>query len=109
MKCLETREWRGMRKRRYLLDDGRRTTTVEIPLTVLKAFSTAQVAEALAKYARGEATRARAVAMRARIAEGVKPDAIAQEFGVTAERVRQIKRGLHEQLRTNKSVANRLW
>lgn len=81
-----------MKYRRYELDDGRRTTTVEIPATVLRAFGMTKVRDYMEAWQRGEAQRARAVLLRQRVAEGIKPAAIAHEFGVTEARVRQIRK-----------------
>jgi DNA-binding NarL/FixJ family response regulator len=92
MKCLETRKRNGMTHRRYQLADGRRLSTVELPATVLRAFSRKQVAEAMAKWERGEALRARQARMKKLIAQGVKPTAIAHELGITEQAVRMARK-----------------
>jgi hypothetical protein len=93
VKCLETRKRDGMKWRRYRTDDGRIVTTYELPVTVLRSVVAPPVLDArLAKFTRGEAIRTRQVAVQARLAEGVKPLAVADEFGLSvrqAERVRQ--------------------
>jgi hypothetical protein len=92
VKTIETRSVReGLTRRRYLLADGRRLTTYEVPATVLREFSYLKVTKALEKWQRGEASRARVRLMEIRVAEGVKPAAIAHEVGVTEARVRQVR------------------
>lgn len=92
MKCLETRKRDGMKWRRYRTDDGRIITTYEVPTAVLSAFSKVALARQLERWQRGEQTRARLAKMRAMLAEGVKPTAIAHELGCTEERVRQVRK-----------------
>lgn len=96
MRCLETRKRGGVTHRRYELEDGRRVSTVEIPLTVFKSFSRDKREQALARFARGEALRARNAKMKQRIAEGVKPEAIAHELGITREAVQQTRKKMKE-------------
>ena len=88
MKCLETRKRNGMTYRRYALEDGRRISTVEMPVTILRTFSQKAVAEAVDRWKRGEALRSRQAKMKKLIAEGVKPAAIAHELGITEQAVR---------------------
>jgi FixJ family two-component response regulator len=95
MKCLETRQKNGMRWRRYRTDDGRIVTTYELPAAVLSAFSKKRLTEQLAGWQRGESLRARRVVMLARIAEGVKPTAIAHELGISDAAVRLARKALH--------------
>lgn len=97
MKCLETRmRPDGMRSRRYLMPDGRRITTLEVPATVLKALGIKRAKDAMETWQRGEKSRAEAHARRQRIEDllrsNVKPLAIAHEVGVTDARVRQIRK-----------------
>ena len=90
MKCLETRvNADGIKRRRYLLDDGRRVSTMELPTTVLIGIGMCKVREHLAKWRRGEALRARGRQIDALIAQGWKPAAIAHEIGVSEAAVRQ--------------------
>ncbi len=97
MRCLETRTRAdGMKSRRYQLQDGRRITTLELPVTVLKAIGMKRVQEFLEIWQRGEQQRTESHTRRQRIEEllreRVKPLAIADEVGVTEQRVRQIRK-----------------
>jgi DNA-directed RNA polymerase specialized sigma subunit len=99
MKCLETRTRPdGLRSRRYLLDDGSRITTLELPESVLKSVGLERVRQQLKVWNRGELQRADQRVRRLRINEllrqDVKPTAIANEVGVTEARVRQIRKEL---------------
>jgi DNA-binding NarL/FixJ family response regulator len=89
MKCLETRSRDGMRWRRYRLEDGRTTTTYELPASVLRALGMKRIAEKLAKHARGEVLRARGKTIDDLLQKGWKPTAIANETGVSEVAVRQ--------------------
>lgn len=97
MKCLETRtDDLGIRRRRYERDDGTRLTTMEVPATVLKAIGMTRVREQMKTWHRGEQRRSRASTLReaviARLLQPrAKPTAIANELGVTEQRVRQIR------------------
>jgi hypothetical protein len=89
MKCLETRRRKdGMKWRRYRTEDGRTITTVELPTAVLSVVSRKQIAAQIEAWKRGETQRIRIARMRALIAQGVKPTAIAHELGVTEQAVR---------------------
>lgn len=97
MKCLETRTRKdGIKTRRYELEDGRRITTLELPVTVLKGIGMKRVQEFMEIWQRGELQRTGSHARRQRIEallrERVKPTAIADEVGVTEQRVRQIRK-----------------
>jgi hypothetical protein len=97
MKCLETRTRAdGIKTRRYELEDGRRVTTLELPVTVIKAIGLKRVQEFMGIWQRGEKQRTESHARRQRIEEllreNVKPTAIAHEVGVTEQRVRQIRK-----------------
>lgn len=94
MKCLETRNRGGIKYRRYLAEDGRVVRTYEVPATVLKAIGMKRVRDALETWQRGEDRRARQIRMRELLAQGVKPLAIADELGVTEQRVRQIRKAM---------------
>ena len=90
MKCLETRvNADGIKRRRYLLDDGRRVSTLEVPASVLIALGMPKVRERLAEWRRGEALRARGQQIDALITAGWKPTAIAHSLGVSEAAVRQ--------------------
>jgi hypothetical protein len=92
VKVLETRRPEpGVTRRRYLLDDGRRMSTIELPVSVLSVFGKPKLRAAIEAWQRGEARRERAVVLRQRVLEGVKPTAIAHELGVTEARVRQVR------------------
>lgn len=92
MRCIETRVRKdGIRRRIYLTDDGRRIRTYEVPPQVLSEMGKGKLAEALRKAAVVEERAKRKVLIMERIREGVKPLAIAHEFGVTDARVRQIR------------------
>ena len=96
IKCLETRtRLDGLRRRRYLMEDGRKITTVEVPITVLKAVNMNGIKREMILWIKNEATRINAKARRGRIEEllskNVKTTAIAHEVGVTDQRVRQIR------------------
>jgi len=96
MKCLETRKRNGMKWRRYRTDDGRIVTTLEVPESVLRGAAPAdRLAARLAAWERGQAQRARRHAVLQRIAEGVKPLAIAHELGLSTREVQRIKRVRH--------------
>lgn len=97
MKCLSTRTTpNGLKRRRYLLDDGRRLTTYEVPASVLGAMGSKTLREAMAKFQRGEELRARAKQLRDFVANHPdwKPTAIANHMGCTEQRVRQIRKEL---------------
>lgn len=96
MKCLETRQRNGLKYRRYELDDGRRFTTVELPVSVLRGAAPAPKLKArLDAWQRGEAQRARRKVVLERLAEGVKPAAIAHEVGLSDREVQRIRARLH--------------
>lgn len=96
MKCLETRKRNGITHRRYQLEDGRRISTAEVPATVLREFGKKKLGEAMGKWERGEALRARRAKMKRLIAQGVKPTAIAHELGVTEQAVRIARKKMEE-------------
>lgn len=82
-------------QRKYLLDDGRQLTTLELPETVVKALGKERVHRYMKVWQRGEALRAAANARRQRVAEmlgqGISTASIAAEVGCTRVRVRQIE------------------
>jgi len=61
-------------------------------VSVLRGVGMKRVRQELERWQRGEQTRARLAQMKKRVAEGVKPLAISDEFGVTEARVRQIRK-----------------
>ena len=94
MKCLETRTRAdGLKRRRYARQGLPNLTTLEVPLSVLKALGMSRVEQALETHRRGEQARARAAVVRAAVlaSAGVKAAAVAHELGVTEARVRQIR------------------
>ena len=100
MKCLETRTRKdGTRARRYELEDGRRITTLELPMTVVRGIGMKRVQELIEIWQRGEKQRTEEHTRRQRIEallhEKVKPLAIAHEVGVTDTRVRQIRKEMN--------------
>lgn len=96
MKCLSTRKRPdGLTRRRYLLDDGHRESTIEVPAAVLRYFGS-RFDEALARYRRGEAVRKLRRKVDALILAGWKPTAIASETGMTERAVRKRRSKLKE-------------
>jgi hypothetical protein len=96
MKCLETRmRPNGLRMRRYLMDDGRKLVTYEMPATVIKSVGLGKIEHYMSAWQRGEAKRAesrqRRLTIESMLREKIKPLAIAFEVGVTETRVRQIR------------------
>lgn len=90
MKCLSTRIGvDGLKRRRYLLEDGRRLTTLELPATVVAALGMSKARMHLAAWRRGEEQRARAQRIKALLEAGWKAVAIAREVGVSEAAVRQ--------------------
>ena len=97
MKCIETRTRSdGIRRRTYVTDDGRRVRTYEVPPQVLSEMGKKMLAEALRKARVVEARDRRKMQIMQRIREGVKPLAIAHEFGVTEQRIRQIRKEIRQ-------------
>lgn len=92
----------GIRRRTYQLDDGRKIRTYEVPATVLNQLGRKRLAEAMAQWERIKARDARKELICQRICAGVKPTAIAHEFGVTEQRVRQLRKELGFKPRTYK-------
>jgi hypothetical protein len=94
MKCLETRTRAdGLKRRRYARQGLPNLTTLEVPLTVLKAIGMEKIEAALETHRRGDRARAAAAATRAAVLarQGVKATAVAHELGITEARVRQIR------------------
>lgn len=98
MKCLETRSRSdGIKRRSYLLDSGRKLLTYEVPVQVLNELGKKRLAAAMATFRRVEDARERQDKIKQRIREGVKPTAVAHEFGVTEQRVRQIRKQINKE------------
>lgn len=96
-RVLDTRRTpEGLKRRRYELPDGRRVVTVELPLTVVRAIGMTKIRQHLDAWQRGEELRARGALIDQRIREGVKPEAIAHEFGVTSAAVRMRRQRMRE-------------
>lgn len=86
---LETRKTPdGMIRRRYERDGLPRLTTYEVPASVIRAIGRKRVAEQMEAWQRGEKQRVRTAGIDRLVMDGVKPAAIAHEFGVTEQAVR---------------------
>ena len=93
MKCLETRTRDdGIKRRTYLLDNGLKVLTYEVPAQVITELGRKRLAACLDKAKRVLSSRERQRQIKQRIREGVKPLAIADEFGITEQRVRQLRK-----------------
>ena len=83
-----------------MLADGRPLTTYEIPAAVFKTFSRKQMAEAIARFNRGEKKRAesfeRAGVIMNMLHQGIKPTAIANVVGVSEAYVRQLRKKIED-------------
>lgn len=90
-RVIDSRKRGSVRYRTYKLASGRRVQTVEIPRSVLRAFSVKAVAAQLAAWERGEARRERRDLIEQRVREGVKPAAVAHELDVSETYVRQVR------------------
>lgn len=93
MRCLETRRTPiALKRRRYVLEDGRHLTTYELPATVVDGIGAARVREAMEAWQRGELRRQRAQEVRQFVANHSKwkPTALAHHLGITDARVRQV-------------------
>jgi hypothetical protein len=96
MKCLETRTRAdGLKRRSYARQGLPNLTTLEVPLSVLRAIGMKRVMQALETHRRGEELRVLAAATRAAVLarSGWKAAAVAHELGITEARVRQIRNG----------------
>lgn len=94
MRCLETRATaEGWRRRRYEDESGRRWTTLELPIEVLRSVGMGRLHECSRAHQRGVEQRERARQLREEVArrDGWKVAAIAHDLGVTEMRVRQIR------------------
>lgn len=91
-RCIETRTRHGMKYRRYE-HQGKRWTTVEMPVSVMKAVGVKRVNEAHATWQRGQAKREASEKLRNAIIERLpgKPTAIAHELGCSEAYVRHVR------------------
>lgn len=91
-RCLETRERDGMRWRRYRTEDGRIITTYELPTSVLHGVAPLDRVHArIVCWMRGQARAARRARIADLLANGWKPEAVANEVGVTARTVQKLR------------------
>ena len=83
--------------RRYELPDGRRVSTIELPMSVVGSVGRKNMASILESFHRGEELRRASHRLRQRIEHMLGPDlsgkptAIAHELGITETRVRQVR------------------
>ena len=91
MKCLETRDRRGMRWRRYKTDDGSIEQTFEVPASVMGYISKATLERALDLAAKSAARRALHAKARHLLSQGWKPVAVAHTLGMPDSTVRGIR------------------
>lgn len=86
----------GLVFRRYRLADGRTFETYEVPATAVRALGMRRIHDALDIWCRGEVKRAQSAKLLAaiteRLADGVKPLAIADELGCSEAYVRQVRK-----------------
>ena len=99
MRTLETRARPGaLRRRRECGRCGHTFPTVELPETVVRTVGVLAVERAVLALLRGiqrrVAARENLARITQRLREGWKPTAIANEVGVTEERVRQVRKEL---------------
>lgn len=93
MKCLETWTKDGVRHRRYRASDGHTFWTVEIPRVVFNgAMNMKSFDKRMASWNRAEQSRAKVATAEKRIAEGVKPLAIADELGLSTRYVQRLRK-----------------
>lgn len=94
MKCLSTRRTsEGFRRRRYVLPDGVRLTTLEVPIEVWNSVARpATVAARIASRSRELARLSLKQRGMAMLAEGWKPAAVANELNITARAVQRWRR-----------------
>lgn len=97
-RVLSTRQGvHGTTVRRYELPDGRRVSTIELPMTIVGNVGRSTIATIMGKFHRGEERRRATQLLRQRVEHMLGPDlsgkptAIAHELGVTETRVRQIR------------------
>jgi hypothetical protein len=100
MRVAETRKTPyGIKRRRYKRPGADDLTTFEIPEAVARGIGLKVIAEAMARWKRGETQREMAAYRREFIRQriGTKPTAIAHELGVTDARVKQIIKEINEE------------
>lgn len=85
----------GLVFRRYRLADGRTIDTFELPATVVRAFGMPKLHASIDAWRRGEAKREKSAkllaAIKDRLAQRIKPLAIADELGCSEAYVRQVR------------------
>lgn len=85
----------GLVFRRYRLADGRTIETFELPATVVRALGMPKLHGLIDAWRRGEAKREQSAALlaaiKARLAQRIKPLAIADELGCSEAYVRQVR------------------
>ena len=85
----------GTRIRKYRTAAGRTIRTIEVPLTVWRSSLNLQrFIDRMQSWHKGEKTRERQAVIKQRIAEGVKPLAIAHEVDIGVNEVHRIRRGV---------------
>jgi predicted XRE-type DNA-binding protein len=89
-KCLETRRDGLLTKRTYLLPNGRRVRTMEIPLSVWSHVKHSAT-KRLAAYEQAEAARDRTHQIKQLLLQGHKQEYIASVVGVIRQRVSAVK------------------
>ena len=91
-RCIETRTRHGIKYRRYE-HQGKRYTTVEVPVSVVKSIGTKRVNDAYAVWQRGQENREKSEQLRNAIIERLpgKPTAIAHELGCSETYVRMVR------------------
>lgn len=88
--CLETRRNGCLTMRRYRKPNGRTVKTMEMPWSLWLSVRTG-VMKRIPGYEKTEASRDRIADIQALLRAGEKSEYIADLFGVTGQRVRQIK------------------
>lgn len=97
MRCLETRRTPiALKRRRYVLEDGRHLTTYELPATVVDSIGAERIRKLMRAWERGEERRKRAHQVREFVANHPdwKSTALAHHLGVTDQRIRQLRKEL---------------
>ncbi len=91
VKCLETRSRKGMKWRRYRTADGAIWTTYEVPTSVISSMSAARLKALLEGAAKRLDSLNRTARIKARLADKIKPAAIAHQEGVSEAWVRALR------------------
>jgi hypothetical protein len=85
-----------MKWRRYRDEDGARHTTLEVPEEVISYLGPKRLAIALERAERAAAARTRMAKVKAELARGDKPEAVAHEHQLSPRYVRQLKQEMRE-------------